>query len=233
MKKLLACLIAVSALSVVTAFAETEYIDAYYGNNNEVRVDAGVKDIGGSKTSIIKNASTGEIVHINQKDSGFSSAAAFLLKEGIADGEYIATFGGSDGEVKSFNFYVGDLNVDGITLDRANKMVVKNVAAQYSVDGLLVIDRETGEPVYKKGFTFDNVDIDTYNTFKSIKLTTEDGSKTVGAIAIDKNDWGGTTATGAGSVNFGIQIFDIPESYKGINVYLSTDAATLYDGGSN
>ena len=233
MKKLLACLIAVSALSVVTAFAETEYIDAYYGGNNEVRVDAGVKDIGGSKTSLIKNASTGEIVHIDQKESGFSSAAAFLLKEGIADGEYIATFGGNDGEVKSFNFYVGDLNVGGITLDRANKMIVKNVAAQYSVDGLLVIDKKTGEAVYKKGFTFDNVAIDTYNTFKSIKLTTEDGSETIGAIPIGKDGWGGTTATGEGSVNMGIQIFDIPESYKGLNVYLSTDAATLYDGGSN
>ncbi len=233
MKKILACLAVVTSLSGVTALAETTYDDIYYGANNEVRVDASVNDIGGSKTSLIKNASTGEIVHIDQNDNGFASAAAFLLKEGIADGEYIASFGGTDGTVKTLNFYVGDLEIGDLTLDRANKMIVTKTASTYTVDDKLVIDKATEEAVYTKGFTYDNVAIDTYNTFKSIKVTSEDGSQTIGAIPIGEGGWGGTTATGEGSVNIGIQIHSIPEAYKGINIYLSTEAATLYDGGSN
>ena len=233
MKKILACLAVIAAFSGVTALAETTYNDIYYGANNEVRVDASVNDIGGSNTVIVKNASTQEIVHIDQNDSGFTSAAAFLLKEGVADGEYIASFGAADGTVKTLNFYVGDLQIGDLTLDRANKMIVAKTASTYTVDGKQVIDKDTGEAVYTKGFTYDNVDIDTYNTFKSIKITSADGSQTIGAIPIGEGGWGGTTATGEGAVNMGIQIHYIPEEYKGINVYLSTEAATLYNGGSN
>ena len=231
MKKVIACLAMIAAFSGITAMAETTYDDIYYGTNNEVRVDASVNNIGGSKTVLVKNASTGEIVHIAESDDGFTSAAAFLLKEGIADGAYTATFSDTEGKVTTLNFYVGDLVVDGLTLDRANKMIVTNIAAEYDINGQPVVG-ESGKRVFMKGFTFDNVAISTYNAYKSIKLTTADGSAVIGSVAIESG-WGGTTATGDGTVDMGIQIYNIPEEYKGINIYLSTDAATLVDGGSN
>lgn len=227
MKKLTSGFLAATMIFTgITAFAENNATqDVYFGADNSVHI-AGYNGVTGTDytTVLIRESGTtdaGSVVYADQKSTGLDSVMNFMLKGGVADGNYTATFGNSKGNAKTINFTVGDVLGAGkykkeVTLDQVNKMSV--------VDEPISTDDETftnkrGQGLYKKSFTF-TAKLDDFEKFGSVYVVLADGT---GQGEIELYDSGANkppSYTGSGDITFGIQIYNIPEDHKGMNLYL-------------
>ena len=208
------------ALSGITALAaEPEVKDVYNHSGNSVSAsEAGVT--GTYSTVMIKTATATEnsdVVYINQESGGFSDLATFLMKDGCADGNYIATFGNEKGETKTIEFFKGKIDLtseDGkeisVALTTAQKMTVADKAALQTDISATDINKQQ----YYKGFTLLVEDMNAYN---AAYLVSSDGTKCYGYFKLPKPE---TTVTGATCIAYGLQLFNIPEDKKDLNLYL-------------
>lgn len=204
--------------------AETEQ-DAYFGSDNSVHFadyNSGVSEY--TTVLIRKNNTTGAdgVVYVDQRSNGFSDAVNFMLKADTKAGDYTATFGNSNNGTKQINFVVGDITATGekgtVTVDQDNKMKVVDEPVKQEVNDSYV-DAEEG--VYKKGFVYDAT-LTQFNKFKRLYLVSADGKTFYGGFNLyDESEKGKKPEySGEGTVAFGIQIYNIPEEMKGMNLYL-------------
>lgn len=211
MKKFTAGLFAAFLAMGVTAFADSAdstVLDAYVSSNNSAYFNG----VGNYTVVKIQNGEGG-IVYLDEVPDGINGAVSFMLKTGVTDGEYTASFGGN-GEVKTVSFTVGNKTFSGengnsLVLDKANKMSVADEAdVQETLSG-----QEQGKTLYKKSFTFTGTE-----KFDSVYMVSADGKTCYGSYEI------GTTienVTGESAFAYGIQLYNIPEENKGMNLYLS------------
>lgn len=227
MKKLTSGFLAATMVFMgITAFAENNNTqDVYFGSDNSVHIADYNKVTGTNYTTVLiresgtKDAS--KVVYADQKTSGLGSIMDFMLKAGVADGNYTATFGNSEGNSTTINFKVGDVFGAGkykeeVTLDQANKMSVVDEPTPHKEENFI---KNKGEGHYKKSFTF-TTDMDNFGKFNSVYVVLADGT---GQGEIDLYDSGALERplfTGGGDITFGIQIYNIPEEHKGMNLYL-------------
>ena len=216
---LLSVIIALSGITALAAEPETVVKDVYNHSANSVSAkDAGVA--GKYSTVMIKtvpkDGENAEVVYINQESGGFSDLATFLMKDGCADGNYIATFGNENGDTKTINFFKGNVdlkdekgNAISVALNTAQKMTVADFAEQ---TGEEASDADLGQ--FKKGFTLLVNSTDAYNT---AYLVSSDGKTCYGYFTLPTPY---TTVTGYASIAYGLQIFNIPEEKKDLNLYL-------------
>lgn len=200
------------ALGTVASAADVASVDAYTGFDNSTYFTESNSGINEYKTVLIKNSSS-EIVYIDEAETTFGTAVNFMLKGDVslADGDYTATFGSNSKESKQVTFKVGSRTVtdgDGgshsATVNTANKM---KVADEPEI-------QEEGSTLYKKGFVF----IAETGKLNKVHLVGEDGTTYRGSITIDIP----SNISGESAIAYGIQIFNIPEADKGINLYLDT-----------
>lgn len=240
MRKFLASALAlVAVLSVgLTVFAEDYTYSPIYFGKEDVVENIESTDVDPSMFSTVlvvriadengNDTLQNDPVYVDQEDEGFGSGARFLLmnKSGLATGTYKMTFGDADGVSDRLYFYVGDFKFSD-----KDKMAVADPAEKQ--DGKYI----NGAQCYRKGFVVEDITFDTYASYKSIKLVAADGSEVYGAVSLDGGigNWEnkGTTFSGEGQMSIGIQIYDIPENYKDLNLYFSTDDVVAVEGGSN
>ena len=213
---LLSVIIALSGITALAAESETVVKDVYNHSANSVSAnEAGVT--GKYSTVMIKTATeNSDVVYINQESGGFSDLTTFLMKESCADGNYIATFGNENGDTKTINFFKGNVdlkdekgNAISVALNTAQKMTVADFAEQ---TGEEASDADLGQ--FKKGFTLLVNSTDAYNT---AYLVSSDGKTCYGYFTLPTPY---TTVTGYASIAYGLQIFNIPEEKKDLNLYL-------------
>lgn len=228
MKKLFVCMTLVLSMSAcATAFAAENYVDYNYDETNSVTNPAN-----GYKTVLItKDSEAGvtsdSIVYVDQSESGFDTAAKFLLKENPAPGYYTATFGSDDMTIssKSYSFVIG--NGDDAIIQSADKMEVieENDNSYIYTNGNVT--------TYKKAFKL-ITKADRYNDYKSVKLVynnkTDDSSKqytVMGALPKEAVFDNNTTTTGEGNVGIVLQFHGMEEnqfkSAEQWDVYFSAD----------
>ncbi len=250
MKKALVCLLAVvtvltSSISVLavptnlkdvynTATDTLENLNTNGGispNAHKTIIIKKTHDIDGTEVSKNDN-----VVYVDQNVSAYSSALKIMFASaddtgypedtGLEPGYYEATMGTvSDASYERVNFVVGDYVVDP-----EDKLVILDAAEAYGQGTLAGTSTTTW---YKKSFS-KTISIDEYNSFKSLKLISEDGSKCIGAISLVNErytsdnthgySWDKTKLSGEGDVTVALQIYAIPEAEKGFNLYFSTDA---------
>ncbi len=224
MKKFAASLFAsaviLCGMSVFAAGSDTK--DAYFGSDNSAyftNADDGVNNY--TTVLIRKQDTTGAtgVVYVDQQSSGFSDVVNFMLKGEVADGTYTAIFGNSNNDTKRINFVVGDITATGekgtVKVDQDNKMkVVDEPVKQESFVGSL-------EGGYKKGFVY-TATLDQFTNFDRLYLVSADGNTFYGGFNLyDESEKGKKPEySGEGTVAFGIQIYNIPEEQKGMNLYL-------------
>lgn len=223
MKKLAASLLALAVvLCGLNAFAAETEQDAYFGSDNSVHFADYNSDVSKYTTVLIRNADTNGVVYVDQQSKGFSDVVNFMLKDGVGDGTYTATFGNSNNKTKQINFVVGDIIATGekgtVTVDQDNKMKVVDEPVKQEVEDSYV-DAKNG--LYKKGFVYDAT-LDQFNKFERLYLVSADGKIFYGGFELYDNTEKDerSTYTGEGTVAFGIQIYNIPEAQKGMNLYL-------------
>lgn len=201
------------ALSGITALAaEPEVKDVYNHSDNSVSAsEAGVT--GEYSTVMIKEATeNGYVVYINQKSGGFSEATTFLMKDGCDDGKYIATFGNENGDTKIIEFCKGKIDLTNVSFDlnTSTKMMVADAAKLQTNISAKDVNKEQ----YYKGFTLLVEDIKAYNT---AYFVSGDGKTCYGYFELLKPD---TEITGSTCIAYGLQLFNIPEDKKDLNIYL-------------
>ena len=217
MKKLAASLLALAVvLCGLNAFAAETEQDVYFGSDNSVHFADYNSDVSKYTTVLIRKADiTGAngVVYVDQQSKGFSDVVNFMLKGGAETGSYTATFGNAVNETKVVKFSIGDVTLESngnkVTLDQKNKMAIADEPVLQ--EGLY---GNEANGTYKKGFVF-TANADQYNSFNRLFLVSEDGKSTYGYFELAKE----TTVTG-GDVAYGIQIYNIPEANKGMNLYL-------------
>lgn len=229
MKRITSCflsvIIALSAgITALAAESKPEVIDVYNDSTNSVSAnEAGV--VSGYSTVMIKTIPEGdaesEVVYINQASEGFSVVTSFLMKDGCQARNYIATFGNATGGTKTIQFFKGDITVAGekgdgnytdnaLTLNTSTKMTVAD-GATLQTD----IKAKDADPTkYYKGFT---LLVDNINMYDVAYLVSSDGTKCYGYFTLPEpytvvadNTW----------VAYGLQVFNIDEDKKGLNLYL-------------
>lgn len=222
MKKFAAGLFACAViLCSMTAFAdESAKQDIYFGSDESVHV-GDYNGINGNAftTVVIRESGTEDansVVYADQQSDGLGDVMNFMLKDGVPDGNYTATFGNGDGETKSINFKVGNLEYETVTLKPENKMSV--------IDEPVSTDDETfkykeGQGFYKKGFMF-TTKMDSFDKFNAIYLIYADGTSKGKIDLYDKGAHKKPSFTGDAEVVLGVQIYNIPEASKGMNLYL-------------
>lgn len=216
MKRIASCLLSVIiALSGITALAvEPEVKDVYNHSDNSVSAsEAGVT--GTYSTVIIKEATdNGEVVYVNQESGRFSDLTTFLMKDGCGNGNYIATFGNEKGETKTIKFFKGDVPLTGnsmsVVLNTAQKMTVAD-KAQLQTN---ISAKDVNKEQYYKGFT---LLVENMNAYNAAYLVSSDGQTCYGYFKLPKPD---TTITGPACIAYGLQLFNIPEEKKDLNLYL-------------
>lgn len=224
MKKFAASLLTLAVvlcgLNVFAASSDTK--DAYFGSDNSAyftNADDGVNNY--TTVLIRKQGTTGAtgVVYVDQQSSGFSDVVNFMLKGGVADGTYTAIFGNANNDTKQINFVVGDITATGekgtVKVDQDNKMkVVDEPVKQESFVGSL-------DGGYKKGFVY-TATLDQFTNFDRLYLVSADGNTFYGGFNLyDESEKGKKPEySGEGTVAFGIQIYNIPEEQKGMNLYL-------------
>ncbi len=221
MKKFAASLFVCAViLCSMTAFADESTQDIYFGSDESVHVGDynGIK--GNAFTTVIirksDTADAGDVVYADQQSGGLGDVMNFMLKDGVKDGSYTATFGNSKGDAKTINFEVGNLEYKTVTLKPENKMLV--IDEPVSTDEEEYFDgRKDGH--YKKGFMF-TTDMNSFGKFDAIYLIHADG-KAEGKIELyDKGAHKKPSFTGNADVVFGVQIYNIPVDSRGMNLYL-------------
>lgn len=239
MKKLFAGIIAASTIVTagITAFAEDyTYSPIYFGKEDVVENVESTSVNPTMFTTVLVtrvadeagNATSAQMpVYVNQEDEGFGDGVRFLLLNNpeLACGTYKITFGDTYGVSDSLYFYVGDFD-----FAKDDIMAVADPAEKE--EGKF----QNGVQCYKKGFVVEDITFDDYALYKSIKLVSADGSKVYGAISLDGavGNWEnkGTTFSGEGQMSVGIQVYDIPEEYKDLVLYFSTDEVVAVEGGT-
>lgn len=214
MKKLAAGLLALAVvLCGLNAFAAETEQDVYFGSDNSVYFADYSSDVSNYTTVLIREQGTtgaNGVVYVDQQSRGFSDAVNFMLKDDAKAGSYTATFGNANNDTKTVNFSIGDVTIgENLVLDRRNKMSVADEAVLQ--EGLYGNDPNG---TYKKGFVF-NATADQYNSFNRLYLVSADAASCYGYFELAKE----TTVTG-GDIAYGIQIYNIPEAQKGMNLYL-------------
>ena len=206
------------ALSGITALAaEPEVKDVYNHSDNSVSAsEAGVTGTY-STVMIRKETENGEVVYVNQESGRFSDLTTFLMKESCADGNYIATFGNENGDTKTIEFFKGNVNLTdekgnaiSVALTTAQKMKVADEAKLQTDISAKDIDKQQ----YYKGFTLLVEDMKAY---KAAYLVSSDGKTCYGYFELPEPY---TTVAGYASVAYGLQVFNIPEDRKDLNLYL-------------
>lgn len=216
MKKLASGLIAAMFIFAgISALASDEQ-DVYFGSDNSVHFTDDNSRVSNYTTVLIRRSGTtgaDGVVYVDQRSEGFSDVIDFMLKADAEQGSYTATFGNSNNETRTIDFTVGSISIAGeestLTLDHTNKMsVIDEPELQEGLYG--------GEAngTYKKGFTF-TATSEQYNAFNRLYLVSADGKTCYGYFEIEKE----TTVT-EGEVAYGMQVYNIPEEQKGMNLYL-------------
>ena len=222
MKRIASCLLSVIiALSGITALAaEPEVKDVYNHSDNSVSAsEAGVT--GKYSTVMIrKETENEEVVYVNQESEGFSDLTTFLMKDGCEDGNYIATFGNEKGETKTIKFFRGEISVKGkkedgtetapFELNTSTKMMVAD-AAKLQKD---ISAKDVDEEQYYKGFT---LLVENMNAYNVAYLVSSDGTTCYGYFELPKPE---TTIANPTCIAYGLQLFNIPEEKKDLNLYL-------------
>ena len=233
MRKFVASLLAAaSAFTSATAvFAANQ--DVYYPSDNSVHIsDSNIgADVDTYKTVLIrktpKDANAGivenDVVYINQNSSGLGALSSFMLKSGAEPGNYTATFGNDNGDVKEIQFviYGQDENVivgsnvtgssKTVALDPDNKMNVVEDAVVQNHE----IANDLDEGLYTKTFRF----LNSGTSLNRIYLVSEDGTKCYGYFDLPLPETTGVT------ISYGIKLYNIAEDKLGMNVYLAEKTA--------
>jgi hypothetical protein len=238
MRKIAASLLAAacaftSATAVFAANAANQ--DVYYSNDNSVQInDSNIgADVDTYKTVLIrktpKDASAdiveNEVVYINQNSSGLGALSSFMLKSGAEPGNYTASFGNYEGTVKEIQFVIYGQNENltvGSNVPESSKTVKLNPDNKMNVyaDAVVQDDKlasDLDEGLYTKSFRFLNSD----TSLNRIYLVSGDGTTCYGYFNLDIT----TVVTGM-PVSYGIQLFNIDESKKDLNVYLGLQEET-------
>lgn len=200
-------------------------------NNHKTIIIKKTHDINGKELNKNDN-----VVYVDQNVSAYSAALEIMFASaddtgypestGLEPGFYEATMGTvTDTSYERVNFVVGDYVVDP-----DDKLVILDPAEAY---GQGTLEGTSTTTWYKKSFS-KTISYDEYNSFKSLKLISEDGSKCIGAISLVNESytsdnthgysWDKTKFTGSGDVTVALQIYAIPEAQKGFNLYFSTEA---------
>ena len=229
MKKFAASLLTLAVvlcgLNAFAAETDQDVYDVYFGSDNSVHFADYNSDVSKYTTVLIRKADTtgaNGVVYVDQQSRGFSDAVNFMLKDGVDDGTYTATFGNSNNDTKQINFVVGDITATGekgtVKVDQDNKMKVVDEPEKQEVEDSYV---DAKEGVYKKGFVYDAT-LNQFNKFERLYLVSADGMTFYGGFELYDNTEKGERPeyTGDGTVAFGIQIYNIPEEMKGMNLYL-------------
>ena len=154
----------------------------------------------------------------------FSDLTTFLMKEDCADGNYIATFGNEKGETKTIKFFRGEMTVQGVNSDgiltndsfnfnTSTKMTVADAATQQIGNEA----SDASSTCYRKGFTLLVENVGTWENVNTAYLVSGDGQTCYGYFQLPKPD---TTITGPACIAYGLQLFNIPEEKKDLNLYL-------------
>ena len=218
MKRIASCLLSVIiALSGITALAvEPEVKDVYNHSDNSVSAsEAGVT--GTYSTVIIKEATdNGEVVYVNQESGRFSDLTTFLMKDGCGNGNYIATFGNEKGETKTIKFFKGDVPLTGnsmsVVLNTAQKMTVKDEVTKQTGNEA----RDASSECYRKGFTLLVESVQTLENVNTVYLVSSNGKTCYGYFELVLPE----TVVIGGNIAYGLQLFNIPEEKKDLNLYL-------------
>ncbi len=230
MKKLAIGLLAATTLALGTVasaadVAEATSVDAYTGFDNSTHFTESNSRINEYQTVLIKNSDS-EIVYIDEAETTFGEAMRFMLRGStVAEGTYTAIFGSDIIGSKEVTFTVGRRNVSGTdnkgvsheaTVDTANKMKVADEPALQEEDGTL----------YKKGFVY----LSNGTAFNKAHIVAENGTTYLGSVTISDTT---TVVSGESPIAYGIEIYNIPEESKGINLYLGTETTTTSNEGAN
>ena len=235
MRKFVASLLAAACAftSATAVFAANQ--DVYYSADNSVQInDSNMgADVDTYKTVLIRRTPekssadivANDVVYINQNSSGLGALSSFMLKSGAAAGNYTATFGNDNGDVKEIQFviYGQDENVivgsnvtgssKTVALDPENKMNVVEDAVVQNHE----IANDLDEGLYTKTFRF----LNSGTSLDRIYLVSGDGSKCYGYFNLDIS----TVVTGM-PVSYGIQLFNIDETMKDLKVNLGLKEET-------
>lgn len=162
-----------------------------------------------------------EVVYVDQSTSAYSTALEVMFNNELETGYYRATMGtvSDTSNSETVYFVVGDFNVDP-----EDKLTVLSEATPYGTD--------EGQTWYKKGFS-KTVTFEEYNSFKSIKLISADGTQCIGAIKLKDNytsdgttpgyRWDRTALSGEGDVTIALQVYAIPAASTGFSLYFSPE----------
>ena len=233
MRKIAASLLAAACAftSATAVFAANQ--DVYYPSDNSVHIsDSNIgADVNTYKTVLIRKTPSdpnaaiveNDVVYINQNSSGLGALSSFMLKSGAAAGNYTATFGNDNGDVKEIQFviYGQDENVivgsnvtgssKTVALDPDNKMnVVEDAVVQ---DHTHANDLDEGS--YTKTFKF----LNSGTSLNRIYLVSEDGTKCYGYFDLTLPETTGVT------ISYGIKLYNITNDKLGMNVYLAEKTA--------
>ena len=212
-------LVSAVLLCGITAFAsEPSEQDIYFGSDKMVHVGE-YNDVNGANFTTVlirKSGTTGsnDVVYVDQQSDGFGSVMNFMLKDSVENDQYTATFGNSNGDTKSINFTTGSFEIkgktDSVTLDRFYKMSVADEPISHNDENF----EGRVENGYKKSFIFE---AEAGKVFDKVYLVSADGVTCHGHIELKPIS---TNFTGDVNVLYGIQIYNILEQDKGINLYL-------------
>lgn len=186
MKKIIACISLVFAMSAgVTALAD----GATYDKDSNSVVDFNANNY--STVLITADDYDDEIVYVNQDDSGFGSAADFLLKAGTdaKDGDYTIKLGGaSDGSTAIASFRISSIVPVTTPVEVMGKEVTKDAEGNkfYAVG-------------CKATATLNNA------AYVVVTATKGSDSRTVSV----PTGW-----TGEGTANIGIKVTNVPDGIE-------------------
>ena len=233
MRKIAASLLAAACAftSATAVFAANQ--DVYYPSDNSVHIsDSNIgADVDTYKTVLIRKTPSdpnaaiveNDVVYINQNSSGLGALSSFMLKSGAAPGNYTATFGNDNGDVKKIQFviYGQDENVivgsnvtgssKTVALDPDNKMNVVEDAVVQNHE----IANDLDEGLYTKTFRF----LNSGTSLNRIYLVSEDGTKCYGYFDLTLPETTGVT------ISYGIKLYNITNDKLGMNVYLAEKTA--------
>ena len=216
---LLSVIIALSGITALAAEPETVVKDVYNHSANSVSAkDAGVA--GKYSTVMIKtmpkDGENAEVVYINQESGGFTDLTTFLMKDDCDNGKYIATFGNENGDTKIIEFFKGDVSLKGnsmsVVLNTAQKMTVKDEVTKQTGNEA----RDASSECYRKGFTLLVESVQTLENVNTVYLVSSNGKTCYGYFELVLPE---TVVTG-GNIAYGLQLFNIPEDKKDLNLYL-------------
>ncbi len=210
-KKLTACVVLFAAmLTQFTAFADgIDYTDGYSNNNLTIDTDAKTVLIYRVQDDIEKSVelTDDEIVYVNQSNSGFDAATAFMLKANPSAGLYKVLLGNDGATTKGY------LKIDmSLPMETAE---TEEYIEEYT-DG-------DGNAVYKKGF-LKTITADECSEYTTIKLVNGDSVMTWSLTDGQPS----TVTSGDGDVLMGVQMYNIPDedTAKALKIYLSKGEIT-------